>query len=51
MRPFNNPRYYCFQVETTSIHVDLIEGKAFFGNHLEVALNPFLTGEEGRALY
>lgn len=51
IRPFNDPKYHCFRVDTTNIYTDLMEGRVSFSRHLEVAPNLFLTGEEGRALY
>ncbi len=46
MRSFNGPRYHCFNVETTTIAVDLMEGRTCFGRHSEVALNTYLAGKE-----
>ncbi len=46
MRSFNGPRYHCFNVETTTIAVDLMQGRTCFGRHSEVALNTYLAGKE-----
>lgn len=51
MRSFNDPHYHCFNLETTTIAVDLMEGRTSFGHHSEIALNALLAGKEGRILH
>ncbi|KAF6230962.1 hypothetical protein HO173_010870 [Letharia columbiana] len=51
MHPFNNPNYHCFRGESTSIAVDLMDGRTSFGHHSEIALNPLLSGKEGNILH
>ena len=50
IRPFKDPSYHCFQHENTAIALDPMEGRSSFGHHAEVALNPLLSGKEGKML-
>ena len=50
MRLFNDPDYHCFNLENTTIAVDLMEGRTSFGHHSEIALNTFLAGKEGKMI-